>query len=95
MKTKLWLTLCATGLLGACTEFGPTTSPDGFINPLPEEVIAAAAPYQNLNAVQINPIDGCYEYQHIGPVETTFLPLRTSNGRAICTVAPEQVAEAG
>jgi hypothetical protein len=29
--------------------------------------------------------DGCYWYRHIGPVETTMLPLLTVEGRPICT----------
>ena len=43
-----------------------------------------AAPYQNLQLVRLRPEDGCYWYQHAGQVETTLLPLRTSEGRPIC-----------
>lgn len=57
----------------------------GFISELPEGVIAIAAPYQNLGAVRILPEDGCYWYLHVGPVESTMLPLRTTEGRPICT----------
>nr|WP_252731263.1 hypothetical protein [Lentibacter algarum] len=52
---------------------------------VPEEVLALAGPGQPLDALRKNPVDGCYEYQHVGPVETTFLPLRTANGNPICT----------
>ena len=61
----------------------------GFIANLPENVIASAAPHQDLSAVTVLPEDGCYWYQHRGPVETTLLPLRTVDGRPICARAPE------
>ncbi|WP_083484432.1 hypothetical protein [Loktanella sp. 3ANDIMAR09] len=64
--------------------------PNPFIEELPEGVSAIAAPFQDLNAVMIDPTDGCYVYRHAGPVETTFLPLRTNSGRPICTRLPEQ-----
>ena len=57
----------------------------GFINELPEGVALIAAPYQNLQEVILKPEDGCYWYRHVGPVETTMLPLRTVEGRPICT----------
>jgi hypothetical protein len=57
----------------------------GFIEDLPEAVIAMAAPYQDLEAVRLLPEDGCYWYQHVGPVETTMLPLITVRGNKICT----------
>ena len=77
----------------ACT---PTTNAGGgstqFLAEVPEGVRAEAAPFQDLTAVQLRPEDGCYWYRHTGPVETTFLPLRTVEGRPICTRAPEEVA---
>ncbi len=76
--------------LAACATTTPP-SPDGLIAELPEAVIAAAAPYQDLSAVRLNPLDGCYEYRHVGVVETTFLPLRTRDGRPICTRPPEVI----
>ena len=74
--------------LGACVapmppEPDPATE-TGFITNLPEQVIALAAPDQNLQAVRIMD-DGCYWYEHAGPVETTMLPLRTPSGSPICT----------
>jgi len=63
---------------------------DPFINELPVPVLAIVAPFQDLSAVKIDPSDGCYIYRHAGPVETTFLPLRTVGGRPICTALPEQ-----
>lgn len=61
---------------------------DGLMPELPEFVLENAAPYQDLSAVKIDPEDGCYVYRHVGPVETTFLPLRSKDGRPICTRAP-------
>lgn len=58
---------------------------------VPESVLAAAAPFQNLTSVQLRD-DGCYWYSHSGPVETTFLPLLTREGRPICTRAPDASA---
>lgn len=77
-------------LLGACT---PTVTATGggtaqSIAEVPEGVRLAAAPYQDLTTVQLRS-DGCYWYRHAGPVETTYLPLRTVEGRPICTRAPE------
>ncbi|MFD2855951.1 hypothetical protein ACFSZS_15885 [Seohaeicola zhoushanensis] len=44
-----------------------------------------AAPGQDLQDVRVFPEDGCYWYRYVGPVETTYLPLRTRDGRPICT----------
>ena len=84
-------------LLGACATTAPTETAlenPGFIEELPEEVLAVVGPYQNLRTVRILPEDGCYWFEWTGPVETTFLPLLTGDGRQICTRAPE-VAAAG
>lgn len=56
-----------------------------FLEELPEGLAEAAAPNQDLTRVIIEPGDGCYWYQYTGPVETTFLPLRTPDGRPICS----------
>jgi hypothetical protein len=73
-------------VLAACG--APVQSPvdpdTGFIRDLPPEVIALADSRQNLQAVRLME-DGCYWYQHSGPVETTMLPLRTPTGSPLCT----------
>lgn len=76
--------------LGGCAEFGGQTgtSNDGFIKELPEGVLEIAAPFQDLNAVRIEPADGCFVYRYVGPVETTYLPLRSKRGNPICTREP-------
>ena len=82
--------------LGACTV--PANQVDkstGFIKELPESVALIAAPYQNLREVVLKPEDGCYWYRHVGPVETTMLPLRTKDGRPICTDAGAKPAQTG
>jgi hypothetical protein len=75
-------------LLWGCA---PTTTVDGAgiqpVSAVPEAVLAAAAPFQDLSSVQLRD-DGCYWYRHSGPVETTFLPLLTREGRPICTRGP-------
>lgn len=55
--------------------------------PVPEAVIQLAAPYQDLTTARFREDDGCYWYLHAGPVETTLLPLRTVEGRPICTAS--------
>lgn len=51
---------------------------------LPEEVLAIAAPGQDLSTARLLPEDNCFWYLHSGPVETTLLPLRNRDGRTIC-----------
>ena len=86
LKTVLGLSLVSMALSGCMALEGATA--DGVLAKVPDEVLAIADPKQNLGAVRINPDDGCFEYRHIGPVETTFLPLRSTQGRPICTAAP-------
>jgi len=75
-------------LLGACVSTAhDNRDENGFILELPEDVVAIAAPGQNLRAVRIMPEDGCYWYQHVNVVEATMLPLLTADGRRICTRA--------
>ena len=89
MKKMIVIFGCAAFLLSACEEIdgASTNAPMPFIAELPEGVTSIAAQGQDLTAVRIDPIDGCYTYRHIGPVETTFLPLRAANGRPICSRA--------
>ena len=89
---KTWALGLAALALAACEPYeGMTGKPNSqLISNVPESVLAVAGPNQNLNAIRINPVDGCYEYQHNGPVEITFLPLRTANGNPICTRAPAE-----
>lgn len=91
MKLKPVLVVEAFALLSACAPTPPENS-SGFITELPEEVIAMAAPNQDLRSVILRPEDGCYWYQHVGVVETTLLPLRTKAGNPICTRADSVVS---
>jgi hypothetical protein len=72
--------------LAAC-EPVPMSGGAGSSTPItvPESVSSIAAPYQDLSTARVRPDDGCYWYTHVGPVETTELPLRTTNGNPICT----------
>ncbi len=83
--------------LGACTVpiNQATDKTTGFLKELPEGVAMIAAPYQNLQEVILKPEDGCYWYRHVGPVETTMLPLRSVRGRPICTDAAAKTASVG
>lgn len=95
MKVPACVIGCATLALTACTELQVTQpSVDGQtvdyrLSDVPEGLRAITAPYQDLSEVRINDSDGCYVYRYAGPVETTFLPLRTSEGHPICTRSPE------
>lgn len=95
MNKSVWLLGCATLMLVACDTFdvGQRDPSNQFIKELPEGVLAVAAPYQNLQAVKVDPTDGCYVYRYAGPVETTFLPLRTTKGQPICTAKPDDTPE--
>ncbi|WP_293446727.1 lipoprotein [Planktotalea sp.] len=86
---KMIFVLGAASLLAACQDVTATSTSKAipFIAEVPEGVTSIAAPGQNLTALRIDPVDGCYTFQHVGPVETTFLPLRANNGRPICTRA--------
>ena len=89
--------LIAALTVAACT--APTNRPadgsPGFIEELPEQVALIAAPYQNLQEVILKPEDNCYWYRHVGPVETTMLPLRTVEGRPICRATEGKPPAAG
>lgn len=73
-------------LVAGCVSTGSGAQQDE-LPPLPEQVVAVAAPWQNLATARLMPADGCYWYEHDGPVETTLLPLRTPEGRPICASA--------
>lgn len=81
MKNKLLAVSAILPVLAACDVPNDASR---NVN-LPESVVAMAAPNQDLSSAVILPEDGCYWYQHQGPVETTLLPLRTKEGRPICT----------
>lgn len=51
---------------------------------LPPELIALAAPGQDVASARLLSEDNCYWYEHRGQVETTLLPLTTPEGRPIC-----------
>jgi hypothetical protein len=57
------------------------------IGNIPENVVAMAAPDQDISTARLRPEDGCYWYEHSGPVEVTLVPLRTANGNRICTAS--------
>lgn len=86
---SVWVAVSAATFLGSCTAGGGGTDAQGHLVNLSENLVALAAPYQDLNTVRINPNDGCYEYRHVGPVETTYLPLRAREGNPICSRPPE------
>lgn len=64
---------------------GAATQPDPIS--MPGSLASLAAPYQDVSTARLKS-DGCYWYTHVGPVETTELPLRTPQGNPICARAP-------
>ncbi|MCU4653782.1 hypothetical protein N8I71_13135 [Roseibacterium sp. SDUM158016] len=68
-------------LLAAC---GAPPTPQGETETLTEQLMALVAPGQDMSNVRIES-DGCYWYRYVGPVEVTYLPLLTRDGRMICT----------
>ncbi|KUJ80673.1 hypothetical protein AVO45_06465 [Ruegeria marisrubri] len=85
--TRFFRTLPMLAVVAGCATTAPIAGDDepGTPATLPDSVIAMAAPSQDLSMVRLMPEDGCYWYRHVGPVETTYLPLRTTEGRPICT----------
>ena len=77
--------------LAACDPTALVTPGGASLRPVPDAVRTLAAPDQNIDTARVLPEDGCYWYEHAGPVETTLLPLRTAEGRMIC---PVQTADA-
>lgn len=82
MKTPL-KPLFLAGVLPLVTACVPVT-PEGESVALSEDVQRIVAPGQDLTNVRVQS-DGCYWYLHSGPVEDTYIPLRTRDGRDICT----------
>lgn len=72
-------------ILAACEPVPSSGGPGGAGRvTVPEAVSSIAASHQDLTTARVREDDGCYWYTHLGPVETTELPLRTSNGNPIC-----------
>ncbi|WP_294228260.1 hypothetical protein [uncultured Shimia sp.] len=89
MTKGFWGVACTAILLAGCTDLGGGTNSEGHLTNLSDNLVALAAPHQDLSTVRINPEDGCYEYRHVGPVETTYLPLRAHAGNPLCSRPPE------
>ncbi|MGR3836780.1 MAG: hypothetical protein ACU0A2_00360 [Cognatishimia sp.] len=76
-------TLALVGLVGltACAD----SSSSGNAGPASDRLREVAAPGQDLSRVKVDAANGCYVYEYRGPVETTYLPVRTRDGRPVCT----------
>lgn len=96
MKTTAKSILATIALLGlaACEEQTRwnDANQEGVLKVVPEEVLELAAPGQNTDVVKLDPETNCFWYLHRGPVEDTFLPLRTSKGGPICAPKSEEAA---
>lgn len=87
-SNKAILLLPVMLVLSACADpVAETANSDAAISAeVMTQLTTMAAPYQDLQSVRLRPEDGCYWYRHVGPVETTMLPLRTVDDRPICTL---------
>jgi hypothetical protein len=84
MMSRILAPLAPLALLSLAAACAPTTTPQGEPEPLTEQLAALVAPGQDMSNVRIES-DGCYWYRYVGPVEVTYLPLLTREGRMICT----------
>lgn len=82
MRNRWIWPVASVMLLGACSTDMNVASQEP--ETVPEAVIALAAPDQNIQTARLRPEDGCYWYEHSGPVETTLVPLRSPAGNPIC-----------
>ena len=78
--------VAAFGLSGCVTPSGVANMDPNLKTraTLPPEVADNVAPGQDTSDIRVDARDGCLMYRHTGPVETTYIPLRTKQGRPIC-----------
>lgn len=88
MRTEPVIFVIGALLLGGCANgiTSQSTTRSGGEN-MPKAVLDLAGPGQDLSTARLLPEDGCYWYEHRGPVESTLLPLRTAGGKPICTAS--------
>jgi len=79
----LALSACVSPEGGAAVAVDPNLRPVAAVTT--DALRAKADPQQDLSDVRIDGRDGCLVYRYAGPVETTYLPLRNTEGRPICT----------
>ncbi|MAM41018.1 MULTISPECIES: hypothetical protein [unclassified Paracoccus (in: a-proteobacteria)] len=82
MKNKFLIILAVVLINAGCTDMTARTEV-GSDN-LPADLVALVAPGQDVASARLLPEDNCYWYEHHGQVETTLLPLTTTEGRPIC-----------
>lgn len=87
-KTALY-GLIVLGLAACAEPRWDEANEDGTLAVVPESVLGLAAPYQDVSQVKLDPQTNCFWYLHAGPVEDTYLPLRTANGNPICAPKSE------
>lgn len=93
MTNRVAISAAAALLLAACdAPVDAGRESGGASRAVPDAVRELAAPHQDLSTARVREEDGCYWYRHVGPVETTLLPLRTADGRPICARPPEEGA---
>ncbi|MCV2875176.1 hypothetical protein OE810_02790 [Rhodobacteraceae bacterium XHP0102] len=69
-------------LLAGCVATPPVDE-SGYLIELPEGLAELAAEGQDIERVRLME-DDCYWYLYEGVVETTMLPILTTDGRLIC-----------
>lgn len=84
----LFVSGCATPMLDMAQP-EPIAQPDARatltqVGNVPASVASLAASGQDLSTARFMLEDGCYWYEHSGPVEVTLVPLRSAGGSPIC-----------
>ncbi|WP_338050527.1 hypothetical protein [Roseovarius dicentrarchi] len=69
---------------GCAMQSAETGGTANQIGNIPANVVALADPNQDISTARLLPDDGCFWYEHRGPVETTLVPLRSPEGNPIC-----------
>ena len=95
MTIRMFCAVAATSTMAACAGIGPETVVPPAAPEVPsveqqirDQIVARAAPNQDIATARLRPDDNCFWVRYVGPVETTELPLLTKEGRHLC--GPEQ-----
>ncbi|WP_143058053.1 hypothetical protein [Loktanella fryxellensis] len=91
----MFCAVVAMSTLAACAGIGPEPVVPPAAAEVPsaeqqirDQIVARAAPSQDIASARLRPDDNCFWFSYVGPVETTELPLLTRDGRHLCGPVP-------